>query len=202
MIVETKQCFVYNLNSINNNNNNSYSLDFWSGHFALIISSHHEELSKLWNYIDIFVQEVLTSQVAVKPAADQMSPPGTSTPKHETPRKIMKMSSPDYVIYTDTELDQVRKYYSEMQRCGRAHECTMSKELRCRLVRNTMTSMISILRANDMQDRCDAKYPSREEVSAMSKRLVEYYPMLQDKDSTKKPWVGFSSSLSKVVVIS
>ncbi|KAM8737577.1 uncharacterized protein AB9X84_008665 isoform 2-T2 [Acanthopagrus schlegelii] len=117
-------------------------------------------------------EEVLTSQVAVKPAAEQMTLPGTSTPKHDTPKKIMKMSSPDYVIYTDTELDQVRKYYSEMQHCGRAHECTMSKELRWRLVRNTMTSMISILRANDMQDRGDAKYPPREEVSAMSKRLV------------------------------
>nr|XP_057926902.1 uncharacterized protein LOC131128251 [Doryrhamphus excisus] len=142
-------------------------------------------------------EEILTSEVAVKPAGDQTSLPQTSTPRHVTPKKIMKISSPDYVIYIDTELEQVRKYYFELQRCGRAHECTMSKELRCRLVRNTMTSMISILRANEVQEMGDSKYPSREEVSAMAKMLTEYYPMLQDKDSTKQPWEAIFRQLIK-----
>lgn len=63
----------------------------------------------------------------------------------------------------------------------------MSKDLRCRLIRNTMTSMIAILRATGDGDR----YPSKPEVTAMAKRIVLYYPMLQDRDlSSKNAWVG------------
>ncbi|TKS64929.1 hypothetical protein D9C73_027721 [Collichthys lucidus] len=60
----------------------------------------------------------------------------------------------------------------------------MSKELRCRLVRNTVTSMISILRASHQGE--ELRYPSKHEVTAMAKRLVEYYPMLQDEDESIK----------------
>lgn len=60
----------------------------------------------------------------------------------------------------------------------------MSKELRFRLVRNTVTSMISILRASHQGE--ELRYPSKHEVTAMAKRLVEYYPMLQDKDEPIK----------------
>lgn len=66
----------------------------------------------------------------------------------------------------------------------REGESAMSKELRCRLVRKTITSMISILRASQQGE--ELRYPSKYEVTAMAKRLVEYYPMLQDKDEPIK----------------
>ncbi|KAJ8349298.1 hypothetical protein SKAU_G00244280 [Synaphobranchus kaupii] len=44
-----------------------------------------------------------------------------------------------------------------------------------------MTNMISIARASD-----DCRYPAEHEVTAMAKRLVEYYPML--KDSSSNEW--------------
>ncbi|XP_028297877.1 kelch-like protein 10, partial [Gouania willdenowi] len=56
----------------------------------------------------------------------------------------------------------------------------MSKELICRLVRNTITSMLAILRASPMGN--EAKYPSKLEMRAMSQKIVEYYPMLRDPD--------------------
>ena len=65
----------------------------------------------------------------------------------------------------------------------------MSKDLRCRLIRNTMTSMIAILRAKGDGD--GDGYPSKPEITAMAKRIVLYYPMLQDRDlSSKNAWVG------------
>ncbi|TKS64916.1 Protein unc-80 -like protein [Collichthys lucidus] len=67
---------------------------------------------------------------------------------------------------------------------GREGESAMSKELRCRLVRNTVTSMISILRASHQGE--ELRFPSKHEVTAMAKRLVEYYPMLQDEDEPIK----------------
>ncbi|TKS65872.1 hypothetical protein D9C73_028490 [Collichthys lucidus] len=67
---------------------------------------------------------------------------------------------------------------------GREGGSAMSKELRCRLVRNTVTSMISILRASHQGE--ELRYPSKHEVTAMAKRLVEYYPMLQDEDESIK----------------
>ncbi|CAL8269745.1 unnamed protein product [Arctogadus glacialis] len=70
----------------------------------------------------------------------------------------------------------------------------MSKDLRCRLTRNTMTSMIAILRAKGDGDR----YPSKPEITAMAKRIVLYYPMLQDRDlSSKNAWVTVYSQLYK-----
>ncbi|XP_076580271.1 uncharacterized protein LOC143316277 [Chaetodon auriga] len=63
----------------------------------------------------------------------------------------------------------------------------MSKYLRCRLIWNTMTSMTAILRARG--DGESDRYPSKPEVTAMAKRIVQYYPMLQDKGSKKTSWV-------------
>ncbi|KAG8013702.1 hypothetical protein GBF38_022328, partial [Nibea albiflora] len=110
---------------------------------------------------------------------------GSPSPRTSTPvvKKILQLPSPpEYVIYTDTEL--ARKHHFEMACTGREGESAMSKELRCRLVRNTVTSMISILRASHQGE--ELRYPSKHEVTAMAKRLVEYYPMLQDKDEPIK----------------
>ncbi|KAM4591916.1 uncharacterized protein PAE49_019527 [Odontesthes bonariensis] len=112
--------------------------------------------------------------------------PQTSTPlvKSSPKRTLQLPGPPEYVIYTDSELELARKHYFEMARTGRERECVMSKELRCRLVRNTATSMISILRASQQGE--EVRYPSKHEVTAMARKLVEYYPMLQDKDKTMK----------------
>ncbi|KAM7394883.1 hypothetical protein PAMA_006577 [Pampus argenteus] len=113
----------------------------------------------------------------------QGSPP--VSPRTSTPvvKKTLQLPSPSqYVIYTELEL--ARKHHFEMACTGREGESAMSKELRCRLVRNTVTSMISILRASHQGE--ELRYPSKHEVTAMAKRLVEYYPMLQDKDEPIK----------------
>ncbi|KAL0979022.1 hypothetical protein UPYG_G00179440 [Umbra pygmaea] len=103
----------------------------------------------------------------------------------KTPKKTLQLPSPpEYVVYTDSELEQARKQYFEMACTGREGECVMSKELRCRLVRNTVTSMISIVRASQQGE--EVQYPLKNEVTAMAKRLVEYYPMLQDKHQIMK----------------
>uniref|UniRef100_A0A0F8AIX2 Uncharacterized protein n=2 Tax=Larimichthys crocea TaxID=215358 RepID=A0A0F8AIX2_LARCR len=115
----------------------------------------------------------------------QGSPP--VSPRTSTPvvKKTLQLPSPpQYVIYTDTELELARKHHFEMACTGREGESAMSKELRCRLVRNTVTSMISILRASHQGE--ELRYPSKHEVTTMAKRLVEYYPMLQDKDEPIK----------------
>ena len=126
-----------------------------------------------------------------------MSPisPQASTPLvKKSPNKTLQLPSPpEYVIDTDSELEQVRKHYYEMVTTGREEACAMSKELRCRLVRNTVISMISILRASQQGE--DVRYPTRHEVTAMAKRLVEYYPMLRDEDKTHV-------SVIKILVIS
>ena len=68
----------------------------------------------------------------------------------------------------------------------------MSKQLRCRLVRNTITTVVSILRATVETDE-DHRYPSEEEMMVMAKRLVEKYPMLQDQPSViTHRWVSMS----------
>ncbi|KAJ8399644.1 hypothetical protein AAFF_G00410550 [Aldrovandia affinis] len=67
---------------------------------------------------------------------------------------------------------------SQQKRLGTEHSVALSKELLCRLIRNTMTNMISIARATE-----DSRYPSKHEVNAMAKRLVEYYPMIKTAGS-------------------
>ncbi|XP_046873722.1 uncharacterized protein LOC124466093 isoform X1 [Hypomesus transpacificus] len=91
--------------------------------------------------------------------------------------RTVQLVSPQYVVYTDTELKQSRSVFFEKQRAGQEGNYTLSKDLRCHLIRNTVTSMIAIKRAA----RDDFQYPCIRELSVMAKRLIEYYPMLQDK---------------------
>ena len=103
---------------------------------------------------------------------------------------------PQYVLYTDSELDMVRSQYFALLRNGKEKDCKMSKELCCRLIRNTITSMVAILRASPMGE--EIKYPSKVEMRAMAQKIVKYYPMLRD-DNTNMPYVSnvfFSLSLS------
>ncbi|KAJ8349249.1 hypothetical protein AAFF_G00171290 [Aldrovandia affinis] len=75
--------------------------------------------------------------------------------------------------------------YFEQSGWGLSTGVALSKELLCRLIRNTMTNMISIARATE-----DSRYPSKHEVNAMAKRLVEYYPMIKDRSSSSNTeWV-------------
>ncbi|KAM8910739.1 uncharacterized protein AB9W97_006956 isoform 1-T2 [Spinachia spinachia] len=69
----------------------------------------------------------------------------------------------------------------------------MSKKLRCRLIPNTMTSMIAIRRAKG--DGESHRYPSKPEITAMAKRIVLYYPMLQDQGL--HTWVTVYTQLNK-----
>lgn len=118
----------------------------------------------------------------------QKSTTENATPaKCTNPKKVVKLFCPEYVLHTDTELEQVRQQYFELSKKGEEHSCKMSKDLRCRLIRNTMTSMIAILRANG--DGESHKYPSKPEITAMAKRIVQYYPMLQDQ-GIKNTWVS------------
>ncbi|CAM4575146.1 unnamed protein product [Leuciscus chuanchicus] len=108
--------------------------------------------------------------------------------------KFLKLPSPEYVLFTDSELQHVRRAYFEQQRLGKEGEVTLSKELFCRLIRNTMTNMISIARASSD----DYKYPTKHEVLAMAKRLVEYYPMIKDKSTgSSHEWDTVAKKLMK-----
>lgn len=117
----------------------------------------------------------------------QTSAPVKANPaKYTTPEKVVKLSFPEYVLHTNTELEQVRQQYFELSKTGLERTCQMSKEVRCRLIRNTMTSMIKILRARG--DQGSDRYPSKPEITAMAKRIVQYYPMLQHQ-GLKNTWV-------------
>ena len=108
--------------------------------------------------------------------------PQASTPISQTADKTMKMPDPpEYVVYTDTELEMVRSQYFTLLRNGKGEDCKMSKELCCRLIRNTVTSMVAILRASLMGNQ--VKYPSKVEMRAMAQKIVDYYPMLRDRDT-------------------
>ncbi|KAL4007497.1 hypothetical protein ACER0C_001349 [Sarotherodon galilaeus] len=99
------------------------------------------------------------------------------------------MSNPEYIVFTDSELEQARRSYFEKKRLGTECAEPLSKELFCGLVRNTMTNMISIARAAE-----DSRYPSKHEVDAMAKRLMEYYPMLKE---TCGEWEHVAKELMK-----
>ncbi|KAL7871938.1 hypothetical protein SRHO_G00069210 [Serrasalmus rhombeus] len=121
-------------------------------------------------------------------ATVQVNPCVSETPRspdvQETPR-TWQLPNPEYVVYTDSELEHIRKQYFEMQLVGQEGGCTLSKELRCRLVRNTVTNMVSIIRATTTE----FMYPSKNDFQAMAKRLVEYYPMLRDNSvNCRHPW--------------
>lgn len=125
----------------------------------------------------------------------QTSTTVNATPaKCTSPEKVVKLFYPEYVLHTDTELEQVRQQYFELSKKGEECSCKMSKELRCRLIRNTMTSMIAILRAKG--DGESHRYPSKPEITAMAKRIVQYYPMLQDQ-GIKNTWVTVYTQLNK-----
>ncbi|XP_033999488.1 uncharacterized protein LOC117493165 [Trematomus bernacchii] len=106
----------------------------------------------------------------------QPSPPRNSDLSNEEPNTSMfvTMSNPKCIVFTDSELELARHSYFEQKRLGNEH-VPLSKELFCRLIRNTMTNMISIARASE-----DCRYPSKHEVNTMAKRLVEYYPMIKN----------------------
>ncbi|XP_039471839.1 uncharacterized protein LOC120441341 [Oreochromis aureus] len=107
----------------------------------------------------------------------------------------MKMPDPpEYVVYTDSELDMVRSQYFALLHSGKEKDCKMSKELCCRLVRNTVTSMVAILRASPMGK--EVRYPSKLEMRAMSQKIVDYYPMLRDAD-THMPYLTIYTKLYK-----
>ncbi|XP_063077565.1 uncharacterized protein LOC134467656 [Engraulis encrasicolus] len=128
--------------------------------------------------------------------------PAPSTPvarsqrKEKTPEKTFTIFSPEYVLYTDNELENVRNQFFDLQRVGKEQTCSMSKELRCRLIRNTITSMITILRAKG-DDSC-SHYPDKNAITVMAKRIIGYYPMLRDKEMNQKnQWVTVYAQLSK-----
>ena len=111
-----------------------------------------------------------------------------------TTYRTLTLPSPQYVIYTDSELENVKSYFFQLKRLGRAGECELSKELTCRLIRNTITNMVSAVRALHCEEK---QYPSKEDLVAMAKRLVIYYPMLSDKLDIQRPWVSIAFNVIK-----
>ncbi|KAJ8355224.1 hypothetical protein AAFF_G00084400, partial [Aldrovandia affinis] len=132
--------------------------------------------------INSFIEEAETAAELQQP----LTTGGTDISKEEpNTSKFVTMSNPEYIVFTDSELEHVRRSYFEQKRLGTEHSVALSKELLCRLIRNTMTNMISIARATE-----DSRYPSKHEVNAMAKRLVEYYPMIKDRSSSSNTeWV-------------
>ena len=90
-------------------------------------------------------------------------------------------------MYNDSELEIVRSQYFALLCNGKGKDCKMSKELCCRLIRNTITSMVAILRVSPTGK--EVKYPSKLEMKVMSQKIVDYYPMLQDA-GTDMPYVS------------
>ncbi|XP_056465603.1 uncharacterized protein LOC130404742 [Gadus chalcogrammus] len=76
---------------------------------------------------------------------------------------------------------------------GKGSQCKMSKDLFCRLIRNTVTSMVAILRASSSCH--EQMYPSKREIQAVAEKIVDYYPMLQDSSNT--PYLTVYSKMYK-----
>ncbi|KAI4898562.1 hypothetical protein NFI96_021588 [Prochilodus magdalenae] len=53
--------------------------------------------------------------------------PSTSITSKPNPSKVMKMPSLEYVVYTDSELDQARKHYFEKQLAGKSKSAPSPK---------------------------------------------------------------------------
>ncbi|XP_071350260.1 uncharacterized protein [Trachinotus anak] len=134
-----------------------------------------------------------SSSFNASPMRQTSTPVNASPAKYTTPEKVVKLSFPEYVLHTDTELEQVRQQYFQLSKRGEQRNCQMSKELSCRLIRNTMTSMIAILRTKGNEE--SHRYPSKPEITAMAKRIVLYYPMLQDQGL--HTWVTVYTQLYK-----
>ncbi|KAL2094166.1 hypothetical protein ACEWY4_011478 [Coilia grayii] len=96
-----------------------------------------------------------------------------------------------FVYIIRSSLSKEEPNTSTFLRLGTKQNVTMSNELFCRLIRNTMTNMISIARATE-----DFRYPNQHEVNAMARRLVKYYPMIKDK-SPNNPWEHVTKKLRK-----
>lgn len=129
-----------------------------------------------------------TTSTSLSPPSSSPTSLHPSNPgdQHLTSRTV-QLVSPQYIIYTDTELEQSRTTFFEKQCAGQKEDYTLSKELRCRLIRNTVTSMIAIKRAAGD----DFQYPCSRELTVMAKRLIEYYPMLRDRSTAGgAEWVG------------
>ncbi|CAG6022017.1 unnamed protein product [Menidia menidia] len=132
---------------------------------------------KLWNFISENCENT-TDQYASNCAMPPCQPE-TSTPI-SADKKMKMPDPPEYFVYTDSELDMVRSRYFALLCKGKEKNDKMSKELCCRLVRNTITSMVAILRASPMGK--EVRYPSKLEMRAMSQKIIDYYPMLRDDD--------------------
>ena len=120
-------------------------------------------------------------------ASPASSGPSSSMEEETGPAKTFTLPSIQYIIYTDSELEHVRKHYFELKKVGRGGECELSKELSCKIVRNTITNVLSIVRASDVEDFI--RYQTKEDLQTMARRLVSYYPMLADKLDIARPWV-------------
>src|SRR4029434_8426935 len=132
-----------------------------------------------------------------QPSTSVMLPsqPQTSTPKRIQPKTMKMPDPPEYVVYSDSELDMVRSQYFELLRSGKERQCKMSRELLCRLIRNTVTSMVAILRASCSGQ--EQMYPSKNEIQAMAQKIIDYYPML--RDSADMPYVSAFSLSTNVL---
>lgn len=90
-------------------------------------------------------------------AADvpQVEKPNTS--------KFVKMSIVEYILYTDREFEQGHSSFFEHKHLGTI-PTELSKELFYRLLRNPLTSMISIAKSLH-----EFRYPSKYEVDSMER---------------------------------
>ncbi|KAJ8277586.1 hypothetical protein GJAV_G00077080 [Gymnothorax javanicus] len=141
------------------------------------------------------IWRVVNKDERVESAAQvqQPSPTEGSGLSTEEPNisKFVTISNPEYIVFTDSELEQVRRPTLSKNGWGPNTLLPLSKELFCRLIRNTMTNMISIARATE-----NSRYPTTHEVNAMAQRLVEYYPMLKDRSSNRE-WEHVAKKLMK-----
>lgn len=60
------------------------------------------------------------------------------SPEEPNTSKFVVVSSPEYIVYTDSELEQVRRSFFEQKQLGTDNIVDLSKELFCRLIRNTV----------------------------------------------------------------
>lgn len=165
------------------------------GSLVFLLIPLQEQVSNSSSAVSI---EVSNSAVGVATGTSSGGSNSKEEKGEDTIHRTLILPSPQYVIYTDTELENVKSYFFQLKRLGRAGECELSKELTCRLIRNTITNMVSALRAL----HCDEKrYPSKEDLIAMAKRLVIYYPMLSDKLDIQRPWVSIAFNVIKYLKV-
>ncbi|KAM7366746.1 hypothetical protein PAMP_014696 [Pampus punctatissimus] len=107
--------------------------------------------------------------------------PHTATPVvKKTPEKTLQLTTPpEYVIYTDSELELSRKQHFEMALTGRDGESSMSKELRCRLMSMYRYLQKQILNVKSPQKRQQPR-PGRS--SSTKIRHIDFSPSDQGED--------------------